>query len=112
MKSREFFQRIIQAKIVLPGGIHFCAERNTLRGSGGTTPAFLRDRTTLAYPALKRSDLGSGLEFGGFGEAQFALGQGEGEEFFDLCLFATTGHSEFANQKVAGTFQHLLFAER
>ena len=33
----------------------------------------------------------SGLEFAGFGEAEFALGQVQGQEFFDLGLFAVAG---------------------
>src|SRR5207302_2706219 len=39
--------------------------------------------------------------FGGFGEAEFAFGEGEGEELFDLRLFAAAGHGEFADQKIA-----------
>jgi hypothetical protein len=34
----------------------------------------------------------SGLEFAGFGEAELAFGQGEGEEFLDFGLFAVAGH--------------------
>jgi len=36
--------------------------------------------------------LESGLEFAGFGETEFALGQVEGQEFFDLGFFAVAGH--------------------
>ena len=36
--------------------------------------------------------IGSGLEFAGFGEAEFAFGEGEGEEFLDLGFFAVAGH--------------------
>jgi len=54
----------------------------------------------------------SGLEFGGFRETQFALGEGEREQFFDLGFFAVAGHGQFADQQVTGAFQHLLLAER
>jgi hypothetical protein len=37
-------------------------------------------------------ELESGLEFAGFGEAEFAFGQGEGEEFLDFGFFAVAGH--------------------
>jgi hypothetical protein len=52
-----------------------------------------------------------GLEFGGFWEAEFALGEGQGEEFLNLGLFAVAGHGQFADQEVAGAFEHLLFAK-
>ena len=43
-----------------------------------------------------------GLEFGGFGEAELALGQGGGEDFFYFVLFDIAGHGEFADDKIAG----------
>src|SRR5580692_6004814 len=53
----------------------------------------------------------SGLEFGGFGKSKITLGQSQAQKFFNLRLFAVTRHGEFADQQVAGAFEHLLFAE-
>ena len=55
---------------------------------------------------------GLGLEFRCFGEAQFALSQGSGEDLFYLGLFAVAGHGQFADKQVAGALQHLFLAKR
>ena len=52
------------------------------------------------------------LEFRGFGEAEVALGERGGQEFFYFGLFAVTGHRQFADQQVTGALQHLFLAER
>jgi hypothetical protein len=53
----------------------------------------------------------SGLEFGGFGKSKITLGKSQAQKFFNLRLFAVARHGEFADQQVAGAFEHLLFPE-
>lgn len=69
------------------------------------------------YKGGKRQTLGEfcscrlGLEFGGFGEAQLALGKRDGEDLFHFGFLAVAGHSQFADQEIAGALEHFLFAE-
>ncbi len=59
-----------------------------------------QDRGSRSAPRKPRSltsfgmtsGVKSGLEFAGFGEAQFAFCQVEGQEFFDFGFFAVAGH--------------------
>src|SRR5579863_3738744 len=53
----------------------------------------------------------SGLEFGGFRETEVALGKCIIEKFLDLRFFAVARHRQFADQQVAGAFEHLFFAK-
>ena len=71
-----------------------------------------RDLATIAGgDAGATSHLKSGLEFRGFGQVQFALGQRLGKEFLDLELFAVLGHGQLADQQVTSPLQHLFLAE-
>ncbi len=73
----------------------------------------LRTPFYLAQGRLRfTKEIRSGLEFGGFGEAELAFSQGIRKDFFHFRLFAIARHGEFADDEVAGTFQHLLFSKR
>jgi hypothetical protein len=65
----------------------------------------------LRHGRIGRRNVESGLEFGGFREAEVALGEGQTEEFLDFAVFTVAGHGEFADEEVAGALKHLLLAE-
>jgi hypothetical protein len=50
-------------------------------------------------------------EFGSFGEAQVAFRECQGQKLLDFGFLAIARHGHFADQKVAGAFEHFLFAE-
>ena len=60
-------------------------------------PATITDRGQTTVPAAIRKML--------------ALGKRDGEDLFHFGFLAVAGHSQFADQEIAGALEHFLFAE-
>jgi PilZ domain len=76
-----------------------------------TPPAETKSAT--ARPRFVGLSNSQGLCFrDGLRKAELGFGQRLGKQLLDLELVAVLGHGKLADQQVAGTFQHLLLAER